>query len=260
MRPRLNVIKIGGNVVDSPAMLQLFLQNIAKHPTPSVIIHGGGKIATQMAEKMNIPQTMIDGRRITDEATLDIVTMVYAGLLNKKIVSKLHSLGRTAVGLSGADGNVVLAKKRVHPTLDYGYVGDVQSVNGQFLQNIIDQNLTPVLCAITHDSQGQLLNTNADTIAQEVAVALAAYFDVSLIFTFEKRGVLLNVDDEESVIKELTRAAYSKHVELGAIHSGMIPKLDNAFKAIDDGVKSVKIGKAEQLTQILNDEEGTKII
>jgi acetylglutamate kinase len=260
MKQTLNVIKIGGNVIDNPSMLNTFLETVAQIRTPFVIIHGGGKIATQMAIKLDIPQTLIEGRRITDKPTLDIVTMVYAGLINKNIVSKLYSLGKTAVGLSGADGNVVLASKRVHPTLDYGYVGDVEKVNAQFLLLIIEEQMSPVLCAITHDANGQLLNTNADTIAQEVAVALAEHYEVSLIYTFEKRGVLLDVNNEESVIKILTKSEYTNFVNQGAIHSGMIPKLDNAFKAIDAGVSNVKIGKAEQLIEILNDEEGTKII
>jgi acetylglutamate kinase len=260
MKPKLSVIKIGGNVVDNTPTLHQFLHNLAHYDDPVVLIHGGGKLATQLADKLGIKQTMVEGRRITDEATLDVVTMVYAGLINKKITSKLHSMGRTAVGLSGADGNLIRASKRQHPEIDFGYVGDVQEVNATFLHGIINQNLTPVLCAITHDYQGQLLNTNADTIAQEVAVALSSTYEVSLVYIFEKSGVLMDIQDENSVIAELTNDSYLHYKMEGIIHTGMVPKLDNAFKAIDTGVDNVKIGKAEDINDILHGKKGTKIL
>jgi acetylglutamate kinase len=260
MKEKVNVIKIGGNVVDNADVLSSFLKVCAKYPEKIILTHGGGKLATELAHKLAIEQTIIEGRRVTDEATLDVVTMVYAGLINKKITSKLYSLGRTAIGLSGADGNVISAEKRQHPQIDYGFVGDVKAVNSIFLQNILDTKLTPVLCAITHDEKGQLLNTNADTIAQEVAVALSPIYEVSLIYIFEKSGVLTDVNDELSVISVLTKDYYSTLKENGSIHSGMVPKLDNAFKAIKSGVNNVKIGKAGDINEVLNGKKGTKII
>lgn len=260
MKSALQVIKIGGNVIDNEHLLSKFLDDISTHTEKTILVHGGGKLATQLADQLEIKQTMIEGRRITDKKTLDVVTMVYAGLINKNLVAKLQSLGKNSIGLSGADGNVVLAKKRKHPSIDFGFVGDVYSINDMFLQNLLSSSITPVLCAITHNMEGQLLNTNADTIAQEIAVSLSKSYDVTLIYMFEKAGVLRNVDDEDTVIPTLSHSSYALYKSEGVIHTGMIPKLDNAFKAIADGVKSVKIGKPEQLIDIINGKKGTTIL
>ncbi|HMP31535.1 MAG TPA: acetylglutamate kinase, partial [Saprospiraceae bacterium] len=256
----LHIVKIGGNIVDDALTLLNFLKELSEFSGQIILVHGGGKKATQLAEQIGIKQQMIDGRRVTDRDTLDIVTMVYAGLINKNIVSKLCSLGKKALGLSGADGNLIVSHKRRHPSIDYGFVGDVDHVNSQLLHDLINLGLTPVFCAITHDTNGQLLNTNADTIAQEIAVSLSGFYDISLVYIFEKNGVLKDVNDEASLISILTKKDYTQFVAEGAIHSGMIPKLDNAFKAIDCGVDNVKIGKAQHLTEILHGKQGTKII
>jgi acetylglutamate kinase len=260
MKEALQVIKIGGNVIDNEVLLSKFLVDISSHEGKKIIVHGGGKLATHLANKLDIKQTMIEGRRVTDKETLDIVTMVYAGLINKSIVAQLQSLGSNSIGMSGADGNVIVATKRQHPSIDYGFVGDVVSVNGEFIDYLLRNDMTPVFCAITHDTKGQLLNTNADTIAQEIAVALSEFYYVSLVYIFEKAGVLRDVDNEDSVIPTLSVKEYMECKANGLIHSGMIPKLDNAFKAIKLGVNNVKIGKSEDLKAILNEQKGTKIL
>ncbi len=222
-------------------------------------MHGGGKLATKLAEKMGVEQQMIDGRRITDAETLKIVTMVYAGYINKNIVAQLQSFDCNAIGLSGADGNLIKAHKRQHPTIDYGFVGDIDIVNVGLLQTLLDQNIAVVAAPITHDAKGNLLNTNADTIAQEIAVSLGKLYQTRLIYTFEKSGVLLDVNDEGSVIPQLTAAYYAGLKEKQLIFAGMIPKLDNAFAALEKGVTKVIIGKAEQLQQLIAGEAGTTI-
>ena len=262
----LYIIKIGGNIIDDEKKLLSFLKDFASIDGGKILVHGGGKLATKMAEQMNIPQQVIDGRRITDAETLKIVTMVYAGYINKNIVAKLQMNNCNAIGLCGADGDAILAHKRKHPVMDYGYVGDVDAINTHLITNLLEKNLTPVFAPITHDQQGQLLNTNADTIAQELAKGLSNEFDVSLIYSFEKSGVLLDVDDESSVITKLNWEEYqilkkpgSPSGDGGKIFSGMIPKLDNAFAALNSGVKKVIIGKTENLQALIAGKSGTTI-
>jgi acetylglutamate kinase len=256
---RLFVIKIGGNIIDDEIKLESFLKNFAAIDAKKILIHGGGKLATKLAEQMNVPQQLVDGRRITDAETLKIVTMVYAGYINKNIVAQLQAYHCNTIGISGADGNAILAHKRVHPTMDYGFVGDIDSIDSSFFKNLLQQNLTPIIAPITHDKRGQLLNTNADTIAQEIAKLLSGFYRVELIYSFEKDGVLLDVNDQSSVIKELHPRYYRELKQKGAIFAGMIPKLDNAFAALNSGVQKVIIGKAEEIQELIKGEKGTSI-
>jgi acetylglutamate kinase len=256
---KLIIVKIGGNIIDDENKLSLFLKDFATIGEKKILMHGGGKLATRLAEQMNVPQQMVDGRRITDAETLKIVTMVYAGYINKNIVAQLQANDCNAIGISGADGNSILAHKRVHAAMDYGFAGDIDEVNSSFFQNLLQQNITPVLAPITHNKKGQLLNTNADTIAQETAKALSSFYDVQLIYSFEKDGVLLDVDDAGSVIKKINADYYRELKEEGKIFAGMIPKLDNAFSALNSGVKKVIIGKAEEIGKLIKGEKGTSI-
>jgi acetylglutamate kinase len=253
------IIKIGGNIIDDPSKLSSFLASFASIPARKILVHGGGKLATRLAEQMGVEQQMIDGRRITDAETLKIVTMVYAGYINKNIVAQLQSHGCNAIGLSGADGNLVRAHKRTHATIDYGFAGDIDQVNTGFLRTLLDQGLAVVAAPITHDMKGVLLNTNADTIAQEIATALAPFYRAALIYSFEKNGVLLDVADENSVISKIDAAYYAELKKKQLIFAGMIPKLDNAFAALEKGVGKVVIGKAEQLSELINGKSGTTI-
>lgn len=263
----LIVIKIGGNIVDDEAKLSSFLQSFAGVDTKKILVHGGGKVATKIGESLGIESKYVDGRRITDAATIDLVTMVYAGLINKKVIAQLQALKCNAIGVTGADGNLIPADKRPVKEIDYGFVGDVKSdkINAQSWSSLLDHGFIPVVAPITHDGYGQLLNTNADTIAQEVAKAMSSLYDVSLIYSFEKAGVLLDVNDETSVIKKITPSYYEELKSPlpgggGAkIFAGMIPKLDNAFAALKSGVKKVVIGKAEHLKDLINGESGTSI-
>ena len=254
------IVKIGGNIIDDENKLSHFLKEFASVPGHKILIHGGGKLATRLAEQMNIPQQMVDGRRITDSETLKVVTMVYAGYINKTIVAQLQANGCNALGLSGADGNVIRAHKRINKGIDYGFAGDVDEVNGNLISGLLQQGITPVLAPITHDLQGQLLNTNADTIAQETARALSSLYEVTLIYSFEKNGVLRLVDDEQSVIPQINPLLYQQLKDQQAIFAGMIPKMDNAFNALKSGVKKVIIGKAENIHQLLEGHSGTTII
>jgi acetylglutamate kinase len=256
---KLIVVKIGGNIIDDETKLSSFLKDFAAIDAKKILIHGGGKLATKLAEQMNVPQQMVEGRRITDSETLKIVTMVYAGYINKNIVAQLQSHNCNAIGITGADGNAILAHKRVHPTMDYGFVGDIDKIDASFFNNLLQQNLTPVLAPITHDIKGQLLNTNADTIAQETAKALSAFYNVELIYSFEKNGVLLDINDESSVIQKLNTGSYKELKQEGKIFAGMIPKLDNAFAALNSGVKKVIIGKAEEVHELIKGKKGTSI-
>ena len=259
-REALFVIKIGGNIIDDETKLSSFLFSFSQVKGPKVLIHGGGKLATKLAEQLGVQQQLIEGRRITDAETLKIVTMVYAGYINKNIVAQLQSHGNNAVGLSGADGNLIQAHKRLHPTIDYGFVGDVDAVNTSFVKSLLDQHISLVIAPITQDKQGQLLNTNADTIAQEIAKAMSSDYEVHLIYSFEKSGVLMNADDDNSVIAQINPEYYKELKENNIIFAGMIPKLDNAFTAIQQGVKRVVIGKAEQLQQLISGTSGTSIL
>ena len=259
----LNIIKIGGNVIDDESKLNDFIQSLASLNEPFILVHGGGKLATNLAEKLNIPQQLIEGRRITDAETLKIATMVYAGYINKNIVSKLQKQNINSIGLSGADGNVMKATKRIHQEIDYGFVGDVsiENVNSNFLELLIQNGLTPVICAITHNKQGQLLNTNADTIASVLASALATLFEVKLTYCFEKKGVLFNPENDNSVIKNLNFKTFQKLKEESIINKGMIPKINNAFDALANGVKEIGITSAENFAHFIknNSHEGTRI-
>lgn len=255
----LYIIKIGGNIIDDEVKLTSFLKTFSSIEGKKILVHGGGKLATKLADQLGIQQEMIDGRRITNAETLKIVTMVYAGYINKNIVTKLQANGCNAIGLSGADGNMIKAHKRKHTSIDYGFVGDIDSVNTDLLRNLLDNGLTVVTAPVTHDTSGQLLNTNADTIAQEIAKALSNSYEVQLIYSFEKKGVLLDVDDENSVIPQINPSYYAELKEKQLIFAGMIPKLDNAFAALDNGVAKVVIGNAEHLSEMVQGESGTII-
>lgn len=257
---QLFVIKIGGNIIDDETKLSSFLKDFSSLNKNKILIHGGGKLATNIAQQLNIPQQMIDGRRITDAETLKIITMVYAGYINKNIVAKLQSNNCNAVGLCGADGNLIQAHKRQHATINYGFVGDIDTINTKWLSQLLNEEVTPVIAPVSHDKKGQLLNTNADTIAQEIAKNLASEFDVTLIYCFEKSGVLQNANDEDSVIQEINSSSYKDLKGKNIIHSGMIPKLDNAFAALSYGVRKVIIGKAEELQKLIKGSSGTTII
>jgi acetylglutamate kinase len=257
---KLYVIKIGGNVIDDEHKLAAFIKDYAAIDEKKILVHGGGKLATTMADRLNIPQQMVDGRRITDAETLRIVTMVYAGLINKNIVAQLQASNCNAIGITGADGNAILAHKRVAKELDYGFAGDVDNVNEFFLHQVLQQDMSPVIAPITHDGKGQLLNTNADTIAQETAKALSSLYEVHLLYSFEKSGVLLDAGDEASVIPVMDAGRYTMLKEKGLVFAGMIPKLDNAFAALHSGVKQVLIGKAEELHALVTGTSGTSIV
>lgn len=243
MNPKeiLHIVKIGGKVVDDEAMLQTFLNQLANTPGRKILVHGGGKGATALSEKLGVPTQMVDGRRITDDVTLEIAVMVYAGWFNKSVVAMLQARGCNAIGLSGTDGNLILAEKRPVKTIDYGWVGDIKTVNVRGIAQLLEADLVPVFCAITHDGKGQLLNTNADTIAASLASALTSKYAVQLSFFFEKNGVLLDPHDDSALIPVLDPPTYRIYREQGNIHTGMVPKLDNAFAACEAGVERVRI-------------------
>jgi len=259
---QLTVIKIGGNVIDNSEKLHQFLLDFTALPGDKILVHGGGKIATELGVSLGVEPKMVEGRRITDIETLRIVTMVYAGLINKNMVAQLQAKGCNAIGMSGADGNVIKAVKRPVGTIDYGFVGDLDhsSVSVTTLDSLLKGNLVPVLCAITHDGDTQLLNTNADTIASAVAVAMSTRYETSLVYCFEKKGVLKDVDDDLSVVTEIKRNDFETLQQQGIVSGGMIPKLHNAFEAIGQGVKAVYIGKADELPQINTGSFGTRLI
>jgi len=244
---KLSIIKIGGNIIDNPTELAQFLTDFSKIQGHKILVHGGGKSATKMAQSIGLVPQMIDGRRITDAPMLDVVVMIYAGEINKNVVAQLQAHNTNAIGFSGADGNLILSTKRNHPTIDYGFVGDVQKVNTPLMETLLNSGITPVFCAITHDGQGQLLNTNADTIASELAIALSEVFEVTLTYCFEKPGVLYDAEDDSSVIEQINQELYAKLKAEKAIHSGMIPKLDNCFNSLSKGVQKIKIGHHRML-------------
>ncbi|RDC62926.1 acetylglutamate kinase [Adhaeribacter pallidiroseus] len=248
----LYIVKIGGNVIDDENKLKLFLNDFSQIPGLKLLVHGGGKIATEVSKALGIEPQLVDGRRITDAGSLRVVTMVYAGLINKNIVAQLQALQCNALGLTGADANLIPAKKRQVAAIDYGFVGDIEAaaVNAPGLQLFLNQGFTPVVAPLTHDKAGNLLNTNADTIASTLAVALASLYQVSLIYCFEKKGVLQNVQDEKSLIPEITPATYPDLRANGIIAQGMIPKMDNALQALEQGVKAVHIAHADDLLLI----------
>jgi acetylglutamate kinase len=266
---KLFVIKIGGNVIDDDASLQSFLQIFSSIKAKKILIHGGGKVATKIGDKLGIESKYVNGRRITDEATIDLVTMVYGGLVNKKVVAKLQSLNCNAIGLTGADANIIPAVKRPFISspsgdggIDYGFVGDVEAskIGANTLRILLDNGMMPIIAPLTHDSHGQMLNTNADTVASSLAVSLSKSYDVRLIYCFEKKGVLENVNDDDSVITLITKEKYKQLTDDKKLFDGIIPKIDNAFDAINSGVKEVLIGDAKDLIQNVTDNtKGTLI-
>lgn len=259
---QLFVIKIGGNIVDNDLALEKFLDDFAALKANKILIHGGGKVATKISKALGIETKMIEGRRVTDEETVKVVTMVYAGLINKTIVAGLQSRNCNAIGLSGADNNSIKSYKRIVKDVDYGFVGDIDEVNSKFLSTLINDKSTPVLAPITHDGKANLLNTNADTVASETAIALSQYFTTELIYCFELPGVLTDINDKTSVIPQINSDSYSSLKEKGIIADGMIPKMDNCFNAINRGVKSVRIVQASDLTEIVNNDQklGTQLV
>lgn len=252
---KLTLIKVGGKIVEEPDTLQALLRDFASIEGRKLLVHGGGRSATKLAEQLGIPSRMVNGRRITDADTLRVVTMVYGGLVNKNIVAGLQALGVDALGMTGADLNILRSDKRPVKDVDYGYVGDVKEARGGMLARLIADGVVPVLAPLTHDGHGQLLNTNADTIAGEAAKALAPYFDVTLVYCFEKKGVLCDENDDESVIPQIDKSSFERLVSDGIVQGGMIPKLENAFSAISAGVKEVVITRADTLSA-----GGTRIV
>ncbi len=247
MSTHLTLVKVGGKVVEEAASLHDFLARFSKLEGLKALVHGGGRSATAMASRLGLEAKMVDGRRITDQAMLKVVTMVYGGLVNKNIVAALQAMGINAIGLTGADLNYMQSVKRPVTEIDYGFVGDVTGVRTREINLLIDQGVVPVLAPLTHDCKGQLLNTNADTIAAEAAIAFSRDYETELVFCFEKPGVLLDADDDNSVASTLTHAEFKRLQAEGAIHSGMIPKLDNSFDAIRRGVSRIRITNIEGL-------------
>lgn len=255
MKEKLTVVKVGGKIVEEEGTLQQLLSDFASFPGHKVLVHGGGRSATKLATQMGIATQMVNGRRITDEAMLNVVTMVYGGLVNKHLVAGLQGKGVNAIGLTGADMNMILSHKRPVTDVDYGYVGDIEKVNGAALASLIEKGIVPVMAPLTHDGEGHLLNTNADTIAGETAKGLVDFFDVTLIYCFEEKGVLRDANNENSVIPIITPEDFEKYVVDGTVRGGMIPKLENAFSAINAGVSQVIIASSA----ILREDGGTII-
>lgn len=252
---KLTIIKVGGKIVEEEDSLNQLLNDFATIKGHKILVHGGGRSATRIAAQLGIESQMIGGRRVTDAETLKVVTMVYGGLVNKNIVAGLQARKVNALGLTGADMDVIRSVKRPVKEVDYGFVGDVEKVNANLLAELIQKEIVPVMAPLTHDGKGNMLNTNADTIAGETAKALATYFDVTLVYCFEKKGVLKDENDENSVIPHITRPEFNQYVAEGIIQGGMIPKLENAFEAIHAGVSEVII----TLASAINNKEGTRI-
>ena len=248
MKEKLRIVKIGGNVINDKKQLQSFLKDFSDMESLKILVHGGGKRATQLAVSLGLQTKMIGGRRVTDEANLEIVTMVYAGLLNKNIVAQLQANNCNAIGLTGADANTITAHKRIVKDIDYGYAGDVDSIENKSIELFLNNGIVPVFSAITHDKKGQLLNTNADTIASELAKGLADNFEVELIYCFEKKGVLMDIDDNDSVIADIDKKKYEQLKADQIIAEGMLPKLENCFESLENGVKKVIIGRPELIS------------
>ncbi|MDE6269162.1 MAG: acetylglutamate kinase [Muribaculaceae bacterium] len=250
-RPELTVVKVGGAIVEQPESLDRLINDFAALPGCKILVHGGGRSATALATRLGIQTTMIDGRRVTDNEMLEVVTMVYGGLVNKRVVARLQALGVNALGVTGADMNLILSERRApRDGVDYGYVGDVRRVDTEGFARLLRAGVVPVVAPLTHDGKCSMLNTNADTMAGEVASALTADFDVRLVFCFEKAGVLLDADDDSTVIKHIDRAAYKELRDQNRVAGGMLPKLDNSFKAIDAGVNEVVITCASSLNDL----------
>ena len=261
-RPLLYIIKTGGNVIDDENSLHSFLRDFSAINEKKILVHGGGKIATAIGDKLGIQSKYIDGRRITDDETIDLVTMVYAGLVNKKIVAALQALHCNAIGLSGADANILPAKKRPVKTIDYGWVGDVNAIdiNPSGWQLFLDNQLVPVVAPLTHDGEGHILNTNADTMASVLSISLSKLYRVKLVYCFEKNGVLLDINDEDAALAQLNKKKYQELKENKKLFAGILPKIDNAFDAINNGADTVVIGNSKYLLQLVEGESGTKII
>ncbi|HTN17911.1 MAG TPA: acetylglutamate kinase [Chitinophagaceae bacterium] len=259
MKEKLTVVKIGGQVIDEEQALDLFLESFSRLEGHKILVHGGGKMASALAEQMNIPQQMLNGRRVTDEASLKIITMVYAGWINKNIVARLQARHCDAVGLSGADGNLIQAHKRPVKEVDFGFVGDIDKVHTDLLCSFLDRGNSLVIAPLTHDGKGSLLNTNADSVANSIAVALADRYAVQLVYCFEKPGVLKDSTDESSCIRSIDKPGALKMEQEGTIHSGMLPKIHNALQALDAGVHKVVIGKWDKLEELVSGVSGTQI-
>ncbi|HVI45022.1 MAG TPA: acetylglutamate kinase [Chitinophaga sp.] len=258
----LFIIKVGGNVIDNPELLQSFIGKFAAIPGKKILIHGGGKIATRIGDKLGIVSNYVDGRRITDADTIDVVTMVYGGLVNKQLVAKLQAAGCNAIGLTGADANIIPATKRPVKEIDYGFVGDIkpEALQTAPLQSLLEGGITPVFAPLTHDGKGQMLNTNADTIASSLAIALSAFYQVRLIYCFEKKGVLRDPADDSAVINLINKDIYQQLLEDKVLSDGILPKLQNAFGAIGNGVKEVLIGHAEDVLSNTTDQVSGTLI
>ena len=254
---KLSIIKLGGDIINNKKNLNLFLNDFNQIEGLKILIHGGGKIATKLSSSLKIKSKIIEGRRITDESTLDLITMVYAGKINKNIVANLQSINCNAIGLSGPDGNIIQAKIRPINKIDYGFVGDITKVNPELFSLLLNNGFTPICCSLSHDKKGQVLNTNADTIAASIAIELSSKYNVSLYYCFEKNGVLNSVNDEDSIIDKIDPSIYSKLKSKEVINSGMIPKIDNCFDALKNGVKTVKIGSIKMIKSNINH---TKIV
>ncbi|ALM08076.1 acetylglutamate kinase [Sediminicola sp. YIK13] len=247
MKQKLSIIKIGGNVIEDENQLAKFLSSFSKMEGFKILVHGGGKLATQLAEKLGIQSQLVGGRRITDEESLKVITMVYGGLTNKNIVAQLQANNCNAIGLSGADGNTIQAHKRPVKTIDYGYAGDVDGINATTINALLTSGLVPVFCAITHNGKGQLLNTNADTIASEIAIGMSGLYETTLYYCFEKKGVLMDVAEENSVVKHINSQSYQELLDQNIIADGMLPKLENCFHALNKKVHKVCIGDISML-------------
>jgi len=244
---KLSIIKIGGNVIENKEELSKFLKAFSELEGLKILVHGGGKLATKLGTRLGIKSKLIDGRRITDEDSLGLITMVYAGLVNKNIVAELQSHNCNAIGLSGADGDTIQAHKRPVKDIDYGYAGDVDGVSTNTITKLLEAGLTPVFCAMTHDGKGQLLNTNADTIASELAIGMSGNYETTLYYCFERKGVLMNVNDDDSVVKHIDTKSYQTLLEQKIIADGMLPKMENCFHALQKNVHQVRIGDISML-------------
>jgi acetylglutamate kinase len=249
LKEKLSIIKIGGNIIEDDTSLNAFLKLFSNLEGKKILVHGGGKQATAIASKLGIESKMVNGRRITDKDTLEVITMVYGGLVNKNMVAKLQALQIDAIGLTGADVNSIKSNKRQVTNIDYGFVGDVKEVASNSIDRLIKANFTPVFCAITHDGNGQLLNTNADTIASQVAIGMSKKYETTIYYCFELNGVLRNINDQNSVVKHLNINTYNKLLEDGIIADGMLPKLENCFDALKNGVTKVNMGNTNMFTK-----------
>tara|TARA_R110002049_G_scaffold609_1_gene3411 strand:- start:8277 stop:9059 length:783 start_codon:yes stop_codon:yes gene_type:complete len=248
-KEKLSIIKIGGNIIEEETSLNEFLKLFSNIKGKKILVHGGGKRATHIASKLGIESKMIDGRRITDTETLEVITMVYGGLVNKNVVAKLQANSVNAIGLTGADINSIQSEKRPVKDIDFGFVGDVKKIAHNSINKLIKADFTPVFCAITHDGNGQLLNTNADTIASQIAIGMSSLYETTIYYCFELNGVLQDFNDKESVIKKINSETYKKLLEDGIISEGMLPKLENCFDALNNGVQNIKMGNTAMLTK-----------